>query len=169
MKSLLKSTPLLLIFLLAFTDPATLTVTSAAFSNGGNIPAKYTCEGQSINPPLKVAHIPAGAKSLAIIVHDPDAPLAGGFYHWVAWNLPTDGDIPENFKASAQGLNGAGKPGYMGPCPPTGSHRYHFKVYALDVQLQLPANTDHAALEKAMQGHILAEGILLGLYDKAKM
>jgi Raf kinase inhibitor-like YbhB/YbcL family protein len=132
------------------------------------IPDKYTCQGAEVSPPLKVANIPSGAKSLAIIVHDPDAPHPGGVTHWVAWNLPVNGVIPENFKGGAQGQNSDKKTGYKGMCPPTGTHRYNFRVYALDATLQLDSTTGKAALEAAMQGHILAGGVLMGRYSKGK-
>ena len=147
---------------------AILTVTSSSFSNNGNIPAKYTCQGEQVSPPLKITGIPSGAKTLALILHDPDAPMQGGFTHWVVWNIPTDGNLSENFKGADQGWNGAKKSGYIGMCPPTGVHHYHFMVYALDTRLTLDKNTDKAGLEKAMTGHILAQGELVGLYEKSK-
>ena len=156
------------VFLSAFTQQATLTVTSAAFTPGGMIPAKYSCEGAGVSPPLTITDIPAGTRSLAIIVHDPDAPHPGGVTHWVAWNVATDGNIPENFKGAQQGQNSDHKTCYKGMCPPSGVHHYNFKVYALDIQLKLDSSTDKAALENAMQGHILAQGVLTGLYSKAQ-
>lgn len=152
----------------SFTAVSKLTVTSTSFTANGNIPSKYTCEGTQTSPQLSVAGIPAGAKSLALILHDPDAPIAGGFTHWVVWNIAVDGNIPEDFKGADQGFNGAKKAGYIGMCPPTGTHHYHFKVYALDTQLTLDKSTDKAGLEKAMTGHILAEGEIIGLYKKTK-
>jgi Raf kinase inhibitor-like YbhB/YbcL family protein len=163
------------LFMLAMIATATsataqskLTVSSPSFTENGNIPAKFTCQGDQINPALHVSGIPAGAKSLALILHDPDAGHQGGFTHWVMWNVPVDGDIAENFKGAVQGLNGAGKAGYIGMCPPTGAHHYHFMVYALDTQLTIDAKTDKAGLEKAMAGHIVAQGDLVGLYEKSK-
>ena len=94
--------------------------------------------------------------------------MPGGFTHWVMWNIPTDGKIPEDYKGAEQGLNGIKKSGYKGMCPPTGTHHYHFLVYALDTKLTMDKNTDKAGLEKAMEGHILATGDLVGLYKKAK-
>jgi Raf kinase inhibitor-like YbhB/YbcL family protein len=158
-----------LVGLTSFSGSPTLKISSSGFVNNGNIPSKYSCEGAEVSPPLAVNGIPAGAKTLAIILHDPDAPMEGGFTHWVVWNIdPADNKIPENFKGAQQGLNGAQQPGYKGMCPPSGIHHYHFKVYALDERLDLDAKTDKAALEKAMQGHILAEGDLVGLYKKTK-
>jgi len=145
-----------------------LIITSTSFPVDGNIPTKYTCEGNNTSPALHIESLPAGTKSLAIIVHDPDAPMAGGFTHWVAWNIAPMSNIPENFKNGEQGLNGAGKAGYMGPCPPSGTHHYHFMVYALDAKLKLDKNTNKVGLEKAMQGHILQQGDLIGLYKKVK-
>jgi Raf kinase inhibitor-like YbhB/YbcL family protein len=148
---------------------ATLVVTSMSFQNNQMIPMKYTCEGESINPQLHIEHVPSGTKTLAIIMHDPDAPIPGGFTHWVAWNIdPNIKDIPENFQQGNQGKNGSGKTGYTGPCPPKGTHHYHFKVYALDSRLDLDPAIDKKGLEKAMKGHILAEGELIGLYKKTK-
>jgi hypothetical protein len=148
---------------------ATLAISSPAFSANDMIPAKFTCEGASISPALHLGEFPSETQSLAIIVHDPDASHPGGFTHWVAFNIDPMRDIPEGFKGGVQGLNGGGKAGYTGPCPPSGVHHYHFMVYALDTRLDLPAQTDKAALEKAMQGHILALGDLVGLYKKGQM
>lgn len=151
----------------SFSHKDSLTITSTAFTNNGNIPSKYSCEGEKINPPLNIAGVPDGTKSFAIIVHDPDAQREGGFTHWVVWNIePLENPIPENYKGGEQGLNGANQPGYIGMCPPTGTHHYHFKVYALDTLLSLNKKTDKAGLEKSMEGHILAQGELIGLYKK---
>ncbi len=152
----------------SFTNHTGLTVTSVSFKNNGLIPTKFTCEGEDINPALQIGNIPSGAKSLALILQDPDAPMKGGFTHWVMWNMPTDGAIPENYKGAEQGMNSARKMGYYGMCPPSGTHHYLFKVYALDTKPELPVSTDKAALEMAMKGHILAEGELTGLYKKVK-
>ena len=154
--------------LVTFSAIPKLQVSSPAFTNNSDIPMKYSCEGEEVSPPLSIGDVPAGAKSLAVIVHDPDAPVAGGFTHWVIWNISVTDRLPENFKDAEQGLNGAGQPGYKGMCPPTGTHHYHFMVYALDTRLSIDAKTDKAALEKNMQGHILAQGELVGLYKKSK-
>ena len=144
-----------------------LVVTSTAFKNNTMIPSKYSCEGKEVSPPLHIANIPSAAKCLALIVHDPDAPMKGGFTHWVMWNLDVKGEIPEGFKNKPQGLNSMKQKGYKGMCPPSGTHHYHFIVYALNELLELdPTTTDKAALEKAMDGHILAQGELVGLYKK---
>ncbi|HEX5149876.1 MAG TPA: YbhB/YbcL family Raf kinase inhibitor-like protein [Parafilimonas sp.] len=154
--------------LATFSTTTNLKVTSIAFANNSAIPVKYSCEGEEVSPPLSISDVPTGTKSLAVIVHDPDAPKEGGFTHWVVWNINVTDRLPENFKDAEQGLNGAGVPGYKGMCPPTGTHHYHFMVYALDTRLSIDAKTDKAALEKSMQGHILAEGELVGLYKKSK-
>ena len=159
----------MLIAIFAFgTSRAQLVVTSTSFKNNGLIPAKYSCEGAEVSPPLDIANIPSTAKSLALIVDDPDAPIKGGFTHWVMWNMDVKGYLPEGFKNAMQGLNSAKKTGYKGMCPPTGTHHYHFKVYALDEMIELDHNNDKESLEKRMQGHILAEGELIGLYKKTR-
>ncbi len=154
--------------MIPFAKQEKLEVTSSAFQNNGLIPAKYTCEGDDINPPISVTGIPAKAKCLALICHDPDAPMQGGFTHWVMWNVATDGKIPENFKGATQGFNTTKKTGYIGMCPPTGTHHYVFSVYALDAQLTIDKSTDKAALEKAIKDHVVASGTLTGLYKKMK-
>jgi Raf kinase inhibitor-like YbhB/YbcL family protein len=158
----------IIIAMTSFTNEIKLSVTSTSFTNNGLIPAKYSCEGEEISPPLKITDIPPGAKSLALTVHDPDAPAKGGFTHWVVWNIDTNGNIPENFKNAEQGMNGSNKAGYKGMCPPSGTHHYHFKVYALNTRLTIERNTDKSGLEKAMRTHIMAEGELVGLYAKTK-
>jgi Raf kinase inhibitor-like YbhB/YbcL family protein len=153
----------------AFSVMPKLKVSSTAFADNGSIPMKYSCEGAEVSPPLSIGDIPAGAKSLAVILHDPDAAREGGFTHWVVWNIDVaDKTLPENFKGAEQGFNGAGQPGYKGMCPPSGTHHYHFMVYALDTKLSIDPKTDKAGLEKSMQGHILAQGELVGLYKKSK-
>jgi Raf kinase inhibitor-like YbhB/YbcL family protein len=152
----------------AFSISNGLVITSTSFTENGLIPSKYTCEGEDINPSLHIGNIPAGTKSFALILHDPDAPMQGGFTHWVMWNIDVKDDIAENFKGAVQGMNSAKKTGYMGMCPPSGTHRYRFNIYALDTKLSLSTKTDKAALEKAMEGHILSGGLLTGLYKKVK-
>ncbi len=161
-------TVLLIGLTMSFAKKAKLSVTSPAFSNNGMIPVKYSCEGGESSPALHITGVPAGAKSLALILHDPDAPMAGGFTHWVMWNMDVNGEVPENFKGAQQGWNGTKQNGYKGMCPPSGTHHYHFMVYALDTKLSIDNNSDKAALEKAMEGHIVAEGELTGLYKKTK-
>ena len=145
-----------------------LKITSPAFVTNGYIPARYTCDGTDINPPLEISHVPAEAKSLALIVDDPDAPI-GMWVHWVAWNIdPATREIAEDNvpHAATQGKNDWKRNSYGGPCPPSGVHRYFFKLYALDTRLNLGAGTTKTDLEKAMQGHILAKAELIGLYKR---
>ncbi len=145
-----------------------LIVTSSAFSHGGAIPQKYTCEGENINPPVSVANIPANTKMLAITVHDPDADTPGGFTHWVVWNIMTDNIVTENYKGAKQGYHSGGKSGYIGMCPPKDMHHYYFKVYAVDTKITLAPTADKAMLEAAIAGHVLAQGELMGTYQKQK-
>lgn len=149
------------------TDIQTLKVFSTAFSHNGHIPAEYTCDGKDINPPIEVADIPEGTKSLAMIMEDPDAPR-GVFDHWVVWNIPPNEAIAEESNPGISGLNDFGKTGYGGPCPPSGVHRYFFRLYALDIKLDIPAGADKQTLIDAMQGHILGQGETMGLYQRRK-
>lgn len=145
-----------------------LQISSPAFAHQGAIPARFTCDGQDINPPLAFGNIPAGTKSLALIVDDPDAPV-GMWVHWVAWNIPPETqEIRENSvpAGAVQGLNDWKSNRYGGPCPPSGTHRYFFKLYALDTKLNLAPATTKTSLERAMEGHILARGELQGTYRK---
>ncbi len=143
-------------------------ISSTAFENNGGIPAKYTCDGMDINPPLAIHGTPAGAKSLALIVDDPDAPR-GIWVHWVVWNIdPKTTAIGEDSvpKGAAQGINDFRKHDYGGPCPPSGTHRYFFKLYALDTQLNIGPNSEKTSLEKAMQGHIISQAQIMGTYKR---
>jgi Raf kinase inhibitor-like YbhB/YbcL family protein len=144
-----------------------LTVKSPAFENNKLIPSKYTCDGEEVSPPLTVEGIPEKTKSLALIMEDPDAP-AGLFIHWLVWNIPPTNEIQENSVPGTEGLNTNKKNSYHGPCPPGGTHRYYFKVYALDTHLNLSAFSEKEVLENAMQNHILAHGELIGLYRRGK-
>jgi hypothetical protein len=146
---------------------ALLQVSSPAFKSNDYIPAKFSCEGKNINPGLKIKNIPAGTKTFAIILFDPDA-SPDGFVHWVIWNLPPSSKIPEKVMQGSLGNNGNGELGYTGPCPPAGTHHYYFTVYALDASLSLPETSGKKELESAMQGHILGQGTIIGLYKKAK-
>ncbi|MBI2589316.1 YbhB/YbcL family Raf kinase inhibitor-like protein [Candidatus Saccharibacteria bacterium] len=142
---------------------------SPVFKDGEAIPATYTCKGQNVNPPLNIVGIPASAKSLALVVHDPDA-VSGDFVHWIMWDMPMSvANIDVNMvpDGAIQGVNDGGKNGYMGPCPPagTGTHRYMFELHALDKTLSLPPATNRDQLQKAMQGHILAKHTLIGLFS----
>jgi Raf kinase inhibitor-like YbhB/YbcL family protein len=132
------------------------------------IPARYSCEGENISPALTVTGIPSGTKSLSLVLHDPDAPMNGGFTHWVVWNIDPDGNFSDNIAKAQQGLNDSKKQGYTGMCPPSDTHRYYFRVYALDNKLNLGKGTNRISLEKAMNGHILGQGELVGLYAKTK-
>jgi len=144
-----------------------LTITSPAFQHNQRIPEKYTGEGEDMNPPLSIEFIPEGTKTLALIFDDPDA-VGGTFDHWVVWNIPpSTNKIAEHTAPGKEGLNSGGEYGYTGPYPPRGKpHRYSFRVFALDVELGLLANSTKKDLEKAMTGHILAEGRLVGLFGR---
>lgn len=145
-------------------------ITSPAFEEGGNIPAKFTCNGANLNPALHIEQTPTDAKSLVLIVDDPDAP-GGLFTHWLVWNIdPQIKIIPEGTApaATVQGETGFGKPGYGGPCPPSGTHRYFFKVFALDQTLDLKTGAKRAEVDRAMRGHIIAQGQLMGRYARGR-
>lgn len=145
---------------------ANMKIKSEAFENNAIIPSKYTCEGQDVTPPLSFEGIPGGARSLAIIVEDPDAPN-GTFDHWIAWNLPPNPTLEEGSSAPGQGTNHFGQRRYRGPCPPRGSnHRYFFKVYAIDRMLDLPDGSTKEDLQAAIEGHILAQAQLIGMYHR---
>jgi Raf kinase inhibitor-like YbhB/YbcL family protein len=144
-----------------------LSVKSPAFENNHLIPAKYTCDGENVNPSLAIEGIPADTKTLALIVDDPDASM-GTWDHWVVWNISPTGKIEENTIPGTEGVNTDGEHSYGGPCPPYGTHRYFFKVYALDVELNLNSNSRKKDLEKAMQGHVLGKGELVGLYRRSR-
>lgn len=147
-------------------------VTSTAFKKGGVIPEKYTCNGANISPPLAWTHIPTGAKTLALIADDPDAP-ARTWVHWVLFNLPAHvNELPEGVpndkhlaSGASQGVNSSGAVGYQGPCPPSGTHRYYFKLYALDVELDLHDRVTKPQLLDAMHDHVVAEGELMGKFS----
>ncbi|MEJ2684920.1 MAG: YbhB/YbcL family Raf kinase inhibitor-like protein [Candidatus Sulfobium sp.] len=143
-------------------------IASPAFEENGRIPQEYTCDGEDVNPPLNIENVPPSAKSLALIVDDPDAP-GKTWVHWVLWNIPpATTEIKENSvpKGAAQGKNDFGKNSYGGPCPPSGTHRYFFKLYALDTPLQLGSRSTKYDLESAMRGHIVSQTELIGLYRR---
>lgn len=142
-----------------------LTVSSAAFANNGMIPEKYTCDGENVNPPLHIEGIPEPAKSLVLIIDDLDAPQ-GSWIHWLVWDIPVTHQLKENMAHGTQGLTDFRIHGYSGPCPPKGTHRYFFKVYALDQLLHLPGDNNRNNLDKAMSEHILGYGELVGLYRR---
>jgi len=149
-------------------------LTSSAFQQGGKIPSKYTCDGPNVNPPFAISDVPAGAKSLALIMDDPDVPKnlrADGMWdHWVVFDIPpTAKEIPEG--REPEGVHGAGTGGnlkYSGPCPPDREHRYFFKLYALDKKLGLPEKSTKAQVEKSMEGHILGKAELMGRYERVR-
>jgi Raf kinase inhibitor-like YbhB/YbcL family protein len=143
-----------------------LIIKSPAFQNSSKIPQKFTCDGDSINPPLEISGVPKNTKSLALIVEDPDAPR-GTWVHWVKWNIsPITAFIKEGENPGVSGSGTSGKLEYEGPCPPSGTHRYIFRVCALDEMLNLPKGSDAQTLRKNMEGHIIAEGELIGLYGR---
>lgn len=143
-------------------------ITSSVFQNSSKIPFKYTCDGENVNPPLEFVDVPSSAKSLVLIVDDPDAP-AGTFTHWVLYNMKPDvggineANLPGNVLA---GKNSAGSTIYFGPCPPSGTHRYFFKLYAIDSALDLPQNANKQIVEEKMEGHIIDKAELIGLYSR---
>jgi Raf kinase inhibitor-like YbhB/YbcL family protein len=148
---------------------ATFTLTSAAFAEGGAIPREHGCDGRDASPPLTWADAPTNAESLALVVNDPDA---GGFVHWVAFNLmaTASGSLPAGYSASPdappQGRNDFGRTGYGGPCPPSGTHRYDFRLLALDAMLPLAGTPSAADVLEAATGHVLAEARLSGTYRR---
>jgi Raf kinase inhibitor-like YbhB/YbcL family protein len=144
-------------------------ITSPSFQNNGTIPRKFTCEGGNINPEFQIQNVPPGAKSLAILMHDPDAPIPGGFTHWLVWNIRPDVMFIKEESApsgSTEGTNGAGRTGYLGPCPSHGPalHHYHISLFALDAILSLPAAADRAAFDTAIKDHVIDETELVGVY-----
>lgn len=155
-------------------DTTAFALTAPAFVNNANIPVEYSCDGKSSSPQLTWTAPPAGTRSFALVMHDPDAGSSGGFTHWVLYNIPGEvrglnagaspgGALPEG---TVQGANGSGKNSYTGPCPPKGGapHHYNFTLYALDTQLSLPAGKSKSDVEKAIQGHVLAQAPLTGLF-----
>ena len=151
----------------------TLTISSSAFANGGMIPAQYTCDGANTSAPLQWSGLPAAAKTLALIVDDPDAP-GKTWVHWVVYDLPaTTTQLRENVGqgktlagGGKQGTNDFKKIGYGGPCPPSGTHRYFFKLYALDIETSLPPGATKDALLKAIEGHVVGQGEFIGKYKR---
>ena len=148
-------------------EAGAMNISSPAFTDRGSIPSKYTCDGANTSPPLVFAGVPADAKSLALIVEDPDAP-GGTFDHWIVWNIPpstksvAEGKGPGGVSAR----NGFGKSGYGGPCPPGGEHRYEFKLFALDTTLNLAPSSSKGDLQNAMNGHTVATAEMMGRYKR---
>jgi Raf kinase inhibitor-like YbhB/YbcL family protein len=143
----------------------TLKITSPSFNNNQSIPKKFTCDGKDINPALNFSNIPDNARSLVLIVDDPDAPV-GTWTHWVVFNIPIIERIEENSIPGKEAGNDFGRNNYGGPCPPGGTHRYFFKVYALDINLNLEEGVSRSEVEDAMKGHILDSSQLIGLYKR---
>jgi hypothetical protein len=150
-------------------DAAGMTIKSPAFQQGGDIPAKFTCDGGGTSPALQINGMPSGAKSLVLIVDDPDAP-GGTFTHWLVWNIPpqTNSIAEGSGPKGVRGTNDFGKSGYGAPCPPSGTHRYYFKVFALDRELALSSGAKRSQLEAAMKDHIIAQGELMGRYARKR-
>lgn len=164
--------PITLLFLTAcavpVAPPMTMEISSPAFAHNGFIPAQYTCDGDNRSPPLHISGVPGGAKSLALIHDDPDAPM-GTWVHWLLWNIdPRTAEILENSipPGAIEGITSWGKADYGGPCPPSGTHRYFFKLYALDAMLDLRSSADMAKLEEALKNHILVQAELIGVYNR---
>lgn len=143
-------------------------IESPAFAGNESIPSKYTCDGKDVNPPLKFSEIPGDSESLILIVDDPDAP-GGTWVHWTIWNIAPEtkeigeASVPEG---AVEGITDFGEPGYGGPCPPSGTHRYFFKLFALDTTLDLDSSAKKKDIEKAMEGHVLDRAQLIGLYSR---
>ena len=146
-----------------------LQISSVEFDHNGKIPSRFTCDDQDVNPELRISGIPADTKTLALVMDDPDAPV-GVWDHWVMWNIKPTETIKENSvpEGAVQGRNGWGKNEYGGPCPPSGEHRYFFKVYALGETLDISPSSDKKALEKAIKGKVLAQGELIGKYSRKR-
>ncbi len=149
-------------------DIIPMQVNSAAFEQEKMIPAKFTCDGENVNPPINLAEIPSQAKSIVLIVDDPDSP-GGTWNHWLVWNInPNTKEISENTvpNEAIQGKNDFGENKYGGPCPPMGTHHYFFRVYALDTLLNIPEGSGRADLDLIMKNHVIATGELMGIYQK---
>jgi Raf kinase inhibitor-like YbhB/YbcL family protein len=148
-------------------------ITSPVFEDGGEIPEKYTCDDLDVSPPLEWIDVPENTKTIAIVCDDPDAPMKT-WIHWIIFNIPGDvTELPENVppekeleNGAKQGMNDFHKVGYGGPCPPSGTHRYFFKIYALDITLDLPAGVSKSHLMIAMEGHVISESHLMGTYTR---
>ncbi len=140
-------------------------LTSPAFGHNEMIPKKYTCQGDDISPPLTIKNIPAETKNLALVIDDPDAPM-GTWDHWIVYNIDPAEEIKENSIPGVEGHNSFGRLHYGGPCPPSGTHRYFHKIYALDEKMDLPEGISKSQLENKMQDHILDQAELIGLYRK---
>jgi len=144
-------------------------LTSPAFANNGAIPSEHTCDGNDLSPQLVISDVPASAKSLALVMDDPDAPV-GTWDHWIVFNIaPSTKQLAKGTEPQGvAGRNSWGRTGYGGPCPPSGTHRYFFKLYALDTKLSLAEGSTKKDLERAMQGHIIAQAQLMGTYKRSR-
>ncbi len=145
-------------------------ITSPAFNHNERIPSRHTCDGENINPSLLISGVPREAVILVLIVDDPDAPM-GNWTHWTVWNVPAETkEIPEGSvpMGAVEGMTSFGKPGYGGPCPPGGTHRYFWKLFGLDIALHLDRTASKDDLESSMHGHVIASAELLGLYGREK-
>ncbi len=151
----------------AYAEGGEMKIKSPVFEDNGMIPSKYTCEGGDINPPLIMEDIPEGTQSLALIVDDPDAPM-GTWVHWVVFNMDVVDTIEEDSVPGTLGSNDFGRKDYGGPCPPSGTHRYFFKLYALDGRLGLEEGAGKDDLERVMKDHIIEEARIIGLYKKRR-
>lgn len=157
---------LIILYIMSISVSTDLAIRSSAFKNHKSIPSQYTCDGLNINPDLEIDDIPANTKSFAVIVDDPDAPN-GTFCHWLMWDIPPRNTINEDSAPGIQGRNSFGENNYSGPCPPSGTHHYHFKVFALNTKLSyLPPSTNEQELMDAMQEHIISSGDLVGVYKR---
>ena len=173
MKRVLSSAIFLLVTVLFTAGIASaIDLTTPAFKANEKIPAKFSCDGQNVNPAFIFSNIPAGTKQLVLTMHDPDVPKtllpSGNFDHWFVWDIPANSKGIAEGAGAVIGMNGTGKPGYIGPCPPDRQHRYFFRLYAIDIPLQGKTFKDRVAVEEAIKGHILAQSELIGLFDKAK-
>jgi Raf kinase inhibitor-like YbhB/YbcL family protein len=155
----------LLILSLIFSQDNTLKVTSPDFEHEGEIPSKFTCEGKDVNPTFEIANIPGGAKSIVIMMEDPDSRSAS-MNCWIVWNLKPTGVIEEGTTAGIRGRNSLGKTSYQGPCPNAGTHRYFFKVFALDDMLNIEEHSDRWAVQEEMKSHVIASGEIMGWYRR---
>jgi Raf kinase inhibitor-like YbhB/YbcL family protein len=144
-------------------------ITSPAFQHGGDIPSRFTCDGGNTSPPLQITGVPSDAKTLVLVADDPDAP-GGLFTHWLVWNIPpqTSSIAGGIAPTGVHGTNDFGKSGYGGPCPPSGAHRYYFRVFALDRELDLQSGAKRSRVDAVMKGHVIARGELMGRYARKK-
>jgi hypothetical protein len=148
-------------------------LTCSVFENEGSIPSKYTCDGENVSPPLQISDVPSDAKSLVLVMDDPDVPKHiredGMWDHWVVFNIPPDTkEIPEGQEPKGTpGMGTNGSTGYFGPCPPDREHRYFFRIYALDTTLDLPEGTDKVTVEREMTNHVVDRDYLMGRYERS--